>query len=109
MRNIQLGIDEGAVQVENQQRHSAFQLHVLCVTRSNHIFFTRSRVSRNASFTSCGVTTESTFDVSMTYGSVFDCTMDAGGGVGAKARITVTSATAITAPRSSPKAAPSRR
>src|SRR6185312_9257792 len=94
---VQLGIDESAVEVEDQQRHQALfsrwrsSGEVCC----SQISRTRCCVSSKACFSSLGVAATSTREACITYGISFASRITCGGGAGAQARTTVIRATAI--------------
>src|SRR5258708_15319544 len=97
MRQVEFGIDEGAVEVENEQRHQA--------GFADHSFFNFSYASWNLSLTSLGVIAARALDAPMTYGSVFDSSIDCG----RKATVTVTSTDTTIISRTKPNTAPNKR
>src|SRR5580704_4425084 len=109
MNQVDLRIDQRAVQVENQQIHSRRSPPDSRRACSDHAFSAFSLASRKASLISCGVINAKKSDAPARYGINLESTTERGGGEGANAIRTVTSATAIIAPRTTPNAPPSSR
>src|SRR5580704_6511010 len=109
MDQVDFGIDQRAVQIENQQIHSRRNAPASRCACSAQAFSAFSFASRKASLISCGVMAAKKSDAPARYGISLESTTERGGGEGAKAIKTVTNATAIITPRTTPNAPPSRR